>query len=279
MAPILGLLSCQNGAGNADAKQDTSSTTTTSATIAATEPGGIHEENLTVSADTTNLQCFVAYKNDSSKKAIVLVVPEWWGLTDYPKSRARQLADLGYLAVAVDVFGNGAIAADPGQAKAMTEKFYKDPQVGVSRLQAVLAKARTLPQADTSRIAAIGYCFGGTMVLNAASLGVPLDAVVSFHGGLSGVAPFKKAPAASILICHGLADSFVPAQDVAAFRKQLDKVKAHYVFDAYPGATHAFTNPASDENGKKFHMPIAYNKEADEKSWNDMKNFFSTELK
>lgn len=153
--------------------------------------------------------------------------------------------------------------------------FYKDPQLLKTRFDAALAKLKTFPQVDTNNIAAIGYCYGGFVVLNAAKLGASLKGVVSFHGNLSGVAPDKKLLKAKILVCHGAADKFVTPQEVNNFKKQMDSVGADYTFKVYPNATHAFTNPASTETGKKFNMPIAYNAEADKNSWNDMKDFFS----
>ena len=237
----------------------------------------IKEENVTISADTTNMQCYVAYDdNKKGKRPIVLIVPEWWGLTDYPKSRAKQLAGLGYFALAIDLYGNGSIGTTPDQAKALAGGFYNNPQLAASRIQAALAKAKTYGEADSTKTAAIGYCFGGSMVLNAAKLGAPLDAVVSFHGGLAGVTPTKNTIRSKILVCHGMADKFVSPQEVANFKKQLDSVGAMYSFKEYPNATHAFTNPAANENAKKFNMPIAYNPEADKRSWNDMNAFFAT---
>jgi dienelactone hydrolase len=226
------------------------------------------------------MECFVAYdESKTGPRPIVLILPEWWGLNDYPKMRARKLAELGYFAVAVDIFGNGKLAANPKEAMDLTGPLYKNPKLSTGRIEAALAKAKTYSQADSTKTASIGYCFGGTMVLNAAKLGAPFNAVVSFHGGLAGVTPKKNTIKAKILVCNGGADSFIPPQDVATFKKQLDSVGASYTFIEYPNATHAFTNPASDENAKKFKMPIAYNPEADKKSWNDMQDFFHSVFK
>ena len=129
-----------------------------------------------------------------------------------------------------------------------------------------------MPQTDTSNIAAIGYCFGGFVVLNAAKLGADLKGVVTFHGGLSGVAPNKDLLKAKILVCHGGDDQFENPH-VAEFKKQMDSVGADYTFKIYPGATHAFSNPDATAVGEKFNMPIKYNAAADSASWNDMKVF------
>src|SRR6476660_7972980 len=173
--------------------------------------------------------------------------------------RAKQLAQLGYLAMTADMYGDGKIADNPEEAQKAATPFYANPKMGKERLDAALAKAKTYPQADTTQTAAIGYCYGGYVVLNAAKLGSDLDGVVSFHGGLNGVAPVKKLLKAKLLVCHGGADKLVPQSDVAAFKKSMDSVGADYKFIVYPNATHAFTNPASTANGKKFNMPIEYN--------------------
>ena len=235
----------------------------------------IKEEAVTYSAGSTNLKGYVAYdENKRGKRPVVLVVPEWWGMTDYPRTRAKQLADLGYFAMAVDMYGDGKVAADPKAAQEAAGPFYSNPQMGKERLDAALAKAKTFAQADSSQVAAIGYCFGGSMVLNYAKLGAPVAGVVSFHGGLQTVPP-RKGTKAQFLICHGGADSFVPQPQVDAFRKSMDSAGVAYTFNVYPNATHAFTNPAATEVGKKFNMPISYNGAADTASWNDMKAFFA----
>jgi len=138
-----------------------------------------------------------------------------------------------------------------------------------------LTMLKKLPQVDTNNIAAIGYCYGGFVVLNAAKQGSDLKGVVSFHGGLAGVQPSKDLLKADILICHGGADGFVPQPEVNAFKKGMDSIKASYTFKVYPDATHAFTNPEATAKGKQFSMPIEYNAAADTASWNDMKVFFN----
>ncbi|MBC7904221.1 MAG: dienelactone hydrolase family protein [Gemmatimonadaceae bacterium] len=255
-------------------EQKPAETTETTVTPA---PMAIIEQTVTYTSDTTNLIGFVAYdSSDTVKRPVILVVPEWWGVNDYTKSRVRQLAELGYFAIAVDVYGNGKIAANPQEAMALAGPFYQNPKLAQSRLNAALAKALTYAQADSSKTAAIGYCFGGSMVLNAAKLGSNLGGVVSFHGGLEGVQPDKKLLRAKVLVCHGNADSFVPEAQVSGFKKQMDSINADYKIIRYDSATHAFTNPAADETAKKFSMPIAYNAAADKKSWEDMKVFLES---
>lgn len=235
----------------------------------------IKEETVNYTADTVKCIGFVAYNEaDSAKRPAVLVIPEWWGLTDYPKMRARELAKLGYIALAADMYGNGTIADSPSLAQKYATPFYSNPTLAATRFMAALNKLKTFPQVDTTRIAAIGYCFGGSMVLNAAKMGAPLNGVVSFHGDLRGVPADKNLLKAKILVCHGAADSFVPQEQVDAFKKQMDSIGADYTFKAYADATHAFTNPKATETGQRFNMPIRYNAAADTASWKDMQEFF-----
>ncbi len=234
----------------------------------------IKEEPVTYIIDGKNYNGYVTYdSNQQGKRPAVLVVHEWWGLTDYPRSRAKQLAELGYIAMAVDMYGNGKTAADPKEAQEMATPYYKDPTLAKKRLDAAINVLKGYPQTDTSKMAAIGYCYGGFIVLNAARLGADLKGVVSFHGDLSGVPVNKDLLKAKILICHGAADQFVNPE-VAGFKKSMDSAGVDYTFKTYPNATHAFTNPGATELGKKFNMPIEYNAAADTASWNDMKDFF-----
>jgi dienelactone hydrolase len=204
---------------------------------------------------------------------VVLVVPEWWGNNEYARKRAYMLAEMGYFAFAVDMYGDGKIAETPKEAQELADVLYKDPNLALSRMKAAVVKAGEYAFADTTKVAAIGYCFGGTMVLNAAKMGMNLKGVVSFHGGLAGVPATKGSVIGKILVCHGGADSFVPESDIKKFKKNLDSEKVPYTFTVYPNATHAFTNPESTEVGKKFNLPISYNEEADKKSWEEMTAF------
>ena len=245
-----------------------------------TKKTGIKEENITYTADSVTMNGYVAYDSgNTAKRPVVLVVHEWWGQTDYPRMRAKQLAELGYLAMAVDMYGNGKTADNPKDAGNLAGPFYQNTAMAKARFDAALAKIKTYPQAG-DKIAAIGYCFGGSMVLNMAKLGDDLAGVVSFHGVLGGNPPAdKNLLKAKILVCHGGADPFTPQKDIDIFKKQLDSIKADYTFKVYPDAMHAFTNPAATEAGKKFNLPIAYNAAADSASWNDMKVFFGTIFK
>lgn len=230
--------------------------------------------------DSLVMDGYIAWdENIEGKRPAVLVVHEWWGMNDYVKRRVRELAGLGYIAMAVDFYGNGKRADNPTDAGKLATPFYQDPQMAKQRFDAALATLRGYSQTDTTKIAAIGYCFGGTQVLNMANLGENLAGVVSFHGGLQVVTPDKAKLKANVLVCHGGADPFVPAEQVAQFRKQMDSIGAKYTFKVYDGATHAFSNPDATASGEKFKIPIAYNAAADTASWNDMKIFFGTIFK
>ena len=242
----------------------------------ASDTSNIKEEAVTYSADNVNMKGYVTYDaNKKGKRPAVLIVHEWWGLGNYTRNRAKQLADLGYIAMAVDMYGEGKVANDPKEAQALATPFYQNPQLTKTRLDAAIQKLKSYPQTDTTNMAAIGYCYGGFVVLNAAKLGADLKGVVSFHGNLSGVQPNKDLLKAGVLVCHGAIDNFVPETEVAAFKKGMDSIAANYTFKTYANATHAFTNPEATAIGKQFSMPIEYNAAADSASWNDMKMFFA----
>ena len=250
--------------------QSNSSTANTKDTAAAT----IQEDSISYTLDGKTYKGYVTYNSaNKDKRPGVLVVHEWWGLNDYSRSRAKQLARLGYIAMAVDMYGDGKQGNDPAAALALATPFYQDPSLAKTRLDAALNKLKEYSQLDAANVAAMGYCFGGYVVLNAAKLGADLKGVVSFHGNLSGAPIKKELIKAAILVCHGEADDFVN-KEVAPFKKSMDSAGVAYTFKSYPNATHAFTNPNATENGKKFNMPIQYNAAADTASWNDMKEFF-----
>jgi dienelactone hydrolase len=258
-------MSCNNNSGESVKTAGTDSTAAV-----------YKEETVTYTGDNATMNGFIVYdENSTAKRPAVLVVPEWWGLNDYPKMRARELAKLGYVAMAVDIYGNGKIADNPDSAKAYAGPFYMNPAAAKARVDAAIAKLKTYGAVDTANIGAIGYCFGGGVLLNTARLGDEIKGLVSFHGNLIGVPARKDLLKTKILICHGNADQFVSQKDVAKFKKQMDSIGADYKFIGYDSATHAFTNPASTATGLKFKMPIAYNPKADSASWDAMKGFFA----
>ena len=267
---IFCLAACNNNSSTTVSKSNLTDTTLEKSIV-------IKSENIDYTGDGVTMKGFVAYNEAlSSLRPVVLIVPEWWGISDYTRMRAKQLATLGYLAFAVDFYGEGKSAESPDEAGKLAGPFYvPGSNIAQKRFEAALAKIQTFPQADTTKIAAIGYCFGGAMVLNMAKIGEPLKGVVSFHGNLVGVPVKKELLKADILVCHGEIDQFVPATEVAIFKKQMDSIGANYTFKSYANATHAFTNPNADEKGKKYNMPISYNAVADTASFNEMKIFFN----
>jgi dienelactone hydrolase len=204
----------------------------------------------------------------------VLVIHEWWGVNDYVKKRADQLASLGYIAFAADIYGNGTVAADPQEAGALAGKFRNgDRKLLRERANAGLQVLLNHPLADKQRIVAIGYCFGGTTVLELARSGAPLAGVVSFHGGLDTPNPADaKNIKARVLVLHGADDPNVPAAQVAAFAEEMRTAKVDWQMIAYGGAVHSFSNPASGSDPSK---GVAYNEKADKRSWEHMKVFFA----
>lgn len=223
--------------------------------------------------DGKNYKSFLAYDEMiSGERPVVYILPEWWGITDYAKSRASQIAELGYMAVVVDMFGDGGFADTPEKAQQQTKPIYENPDFAKKLFEAAIEHSKTLEEADDSKLAAIGYCFGGAMVLNFAREGEPLKGVVSFHGTLStGVKATSNA--VPMLVLNGEADSFISAEDIQSFKDEMNNAGVDFKFINYPDAVHSFTNPEATEVGKKFGMNVAYSKEADEASWNEMKSF------
>jgi dienelactone hydrolase len=269
VAIITILISSCSGNGK-DESKTTINTDTTSITKTI-----IKSENADYMGDGVTMKGFVAYNADTTKlKPVVLILPEWWGIGEYTRGRAKQLAELGYLAFAVDMYGEGKTAETPNEAGKLATPFYTSSTLGKSRFDAAFTKIRTYKFADTNRVAAIGYCFGGAMVLNMARAGEPLRGVVSFHGNLVGNKLDKNLLKADVLVCHGDDDKFVLPTEVATFKKQMDSIGTSYTFKSYSGATHAFSNPAATEKGKKYNIPVAYNAVADTASFDEMKTFF-----
>jgi len=251
-----------------------------SGAVSAGLSGSLKEQVVNYSANGVTMKGVLVWNPElKGPLPAVIVVHEWWGLNDYAIMRARMLAGLGYIAFAADMFGDGKVATNPSEAMALAKPFYQDAPMMKTRLDAAITRVKEFPQTDKSRIAAIGYCFGGSVVLNSAKLGSDLKGVVSFHGGLKGVPVNKDLLKASILVCHGGADKSVTMEDYNSLKHSLDSIGADNTFRVYEGATHAFTNPESTANGKKFNMPIEYNEKADKESWNEMKEFLAKVFK
>ncbi|MBF6041481.1 dienelactone hydrolase family protein [Pseudomonas sp. P154a] len=230
------------------------------------------------SADGTKMIGYYAY-DDAIKgpRPGVVVVHEFWGLNDYAKRRARDLAGLGYSALAIDMYGGGKNTEHPKDAMAFMQAVLKDSSAAAVRFQAGLDLLKQQPQTDPNKVAAMGYCFGGGVVLNAARQGAPLLGVVSFHGALATNTPATPGRVkAKILVEHGALDSMVTPDAVATFKAEMDKAGADYTFVSLEGAKHGFSNPDADRlsHGDHGGPDIGYNKAADERSWADMRAFF-----
>jgi dienelactone hydrolase len=214
-------------------------------------------------------------ENSNEEKPGIIVVHEWWGNNSYPQKRAEMLAELGYTVLAADMYGNGLTVTTPEEAQANAEKVYHNPELLKVRMLAAHQELARSDRADEDKIAAVGYCFGGTVGLAAANMAVPVKPVISFHGGLQGFTPSPAIGSTPILICNGEADKFIPVEDKERFKKQMDSIGANYSFKEYKDAAHAFTNWHATQTGRMLDMPIAYNEEADKQSWEDMKEFLN----
>jgi dienelactone hydrolase len=223
--------------------------------------------------DTDLLGLLVYDDSVQTPRPGVVVFPEWWGLTDYPKHRAEQLAQLGYVAFAADMYGNGQTTNAPDEATKLMQGVEGDLDLCRARAQAALDTLSKDPHVDPKRIAAIGYCMGGTVALELARSGAPIVGVVSFHGGLATARPDDaRNIKGKILVCTGGEDAFVPPAQVEAFKDEMRKGGVDWQIIVYGGAHHAFTNPEADSH----HIPnIAYNAAADKRSWEAMKAFFA----
>ena len=221
----------------------------------------------------TVLKGFIAWDDAvPGKRPGVLVVHEWWGLNDHARNQARRLAEAGYVGFALDMYGNGKGTTHPQEAQAFVAEVTKDPAVGAARFNAALAQLKQDPHVDTTRIAGIGYCFGGAVVLGMARGGADLDAVVTFHGALATQTPAQPgAVKARILVLTGAADPFVPPEQVEAFKKEMQAAGVRFQVVSYPGAKHGFTNPDAGSYGMS---QLAYNAAADRESWAAMLKLF-----
>jgi dienelactone hydrolase len=229
-------------------------------------------EEVSYQAGDTALKGYLARDTAmQGKRPGILVVHEWWGLNDYARERARQLAELGYVALAVDMYGDGRTADHPDDAGKFASAVSSNLPLMQARFEAARAFLNSQPDVNPEQNAALGYCFGGGVVLAMARSGADLDAVVSFHGSLAGGgAAVPGAVKARILVANGADDPFVTPEQIAAFKADMDAAGADYTFINYPGAKHSFTNPGADAFGEKFGLPLAYNAAADADSWAEM---------
>jgi dienelactone hydrolase len=240
------------------------------------ESPSIVTKEVSYTADGTTLKGFLAYdENIQGARPGVIVVHEWWGHNQYARKRAMMLAELGYTALAIDMYGDGKQADHPDNASKFAMEVMQNMPTAKARFEAGVKFLKDQSETDANKIAAIGYCFGGGVVLRMAVSGSSLKGVVSFHGGLptDSIANPKQVKA-KLLVCNGADDKFVPAEQIDAFKKAMVDAGVNFKFVNYPGAIHSFTNPDADSIAKKFNLAVGYNKQADEESWKDMKTFF-----
>ena len=238
----------------------------------------LEEKVIEYTAQGVTMKGYLVYdKNIKEKRPGVLVVHEWWGLNDYARKRARMLAELGYTALAVDMYGEGKQAKHPDEAGKFSSELFKNFDTASARFLSAMALLEKQDTVAPDRMAAIGYCFGGGIVLNMARQGVDLKGVVSFHGNLVAVKPARPGSVkAKILVLNGADDKFTTAEQIDSFKKEMKDAGADFRFISYPGAVHSFTNPDADAYGKEYKIPLAYNEKADKESWKEMKKFLNT---
>ncbi len=230
------------------------------------------------STDSTNMKGYIAYnQDDNSKRPGILVVHEWWGHNEYARERADMLAEMGYVALAVDMYGDGKIAEHPEDAGKFTQEVVSNIDEAKARFESAMNTLQAHPNVDPEKIGAIGYCFGGSVVLTMANAGFVLDAVAAFHAGLQlPIMPEEGAVKAKVLVCNGADDPFIPEQQITDFKAVMDAAGVDYNYISYPGAVHSFTSKYADEFAEKFNMPLAYQAEADSASWAEMTALFDS---
>ncbi len=238
-------------------------------------------KDVSYKAGDTSMKGWLAYDDAvKGKRAGVLVVPEWWGANDYARKRARMLAEQGYVALVVDMYGNGQVADNPKDAGALAGSVNKNPDVAYARMDAARKFLDKQPGVKKGEIAALGYCFGGGVVLNMARAGMPLKSVASYHGVLATDIAVKPGELKTkIRVFHGEADPIVPPEQVEAFKTEMANAQADYMLVAYPGVKHTFTNREADSYATQFGLPLKYDADADKDSWTRTLEFLKATLK
>jgi len=238
--------------------------------------GGVVGEEISYEIGDTTFNGYIATDDTTEgKRPGVIVVHEWWGNNDYTRERANMLAELGYTAIALDMYGDGKVADHPDDAGKFASEVSSNMEAAEARFRAAMDLLKQQPNVDGERIAAIGYCFGGGVVLEMARRGVDLDAVASFHGSLGTANPAKPGEVkARVAVFNGADDPFVKPEQIEAFKTEMDGAKVDYIFVNYPGVIHSFTNTGATANGEKFGLPLKYDAEADKDSWARMQELF-----
>lgn len=273
-------IACQDSSNNEEAAPTPEATTEemTAKPAAETPPAStIATEVIEYKVGDQPFTGYIAYDQSiNTQRPGVLVVHEWWGHNDYARTRAVQLARMGYTAFALDMYGTGKVADHPDNAMAFMQEAIKNPESAKERFLKAMDILQQHSSTDPEKIAAIGYCFGGGVVLNMARAGVDLDGVASFHGSLEPT--FSAVPGevtTKVLVLNGADDVMVKPEQIDAFKTEMAAASIDYEFINYPGAMHSFTNPIATEVGEKYSMPLAYNESADEQSWEKLREFLT----
>jgi len=242
----------------------------------------IKENPVTYGDGEANMKGFVVYDTArQGKRPGIIVVPEWWGVTKHVHDEARRLARQGYTAFIADMYGNGKTADNPKEATALSSGVMQNPKTMESRFNAARDQLAKQPTVDPTRIGAVGYCFGGAVVINMARAGADLDGVVGFHAslGLNTPAPAPGTVKAKVLILNGADDPFAKQEQYATLKSDMDAANAEYRVIEYPGAVHAFTNPEATALGKKFNLPLRYDANVTKAAEAEASQFFAEVFK
>jgi dienelactone hydrolase len=250
--------------------------------LAGTARAAIKEEPVTYKDGETTMKGFVVYDDaKKGKRPGIVLVHEWWGITKHIHNEARRFAREGYTAFIADMYGDAKTADNPKDAGALAGSVMKNPKLMEARFNAARAELAKQPTVDPSRIGAVGYCFGGAVVINMARAGADLGAVAGFHAslGLNTPPPAPGSVKAKVLVLNGADDPFVKPEQYAALKKDFDAANADYRVVEYPGAVHAFTNPEATALGKKFNLPLAYNAKANKEAKAEADKLFASVFK
>lgn len=241
-------------------------------------PPKIVGKEVSYTLDTLTMKGYMVYdENAAEKRPGILVVHEWWGHNEYARERATMLAEMGYVAFAIDMYGDGKLAEHPTDAGKFMSQVFATTGAPKGRFEAALTTLKENDKVAADKIGAIGYCFGGSIVLSMANAGLDLDAVAAFHAGLNlAYWPEVEAVKAKVLVCNGADDPFIKEPGIANFKSKMDSAGADYKYISYDGAVHSFTSKYADGINEKFpQMPVAYHAEADSASWEEMKRLFA----
>lgn len=243
---------------------------------ASSKPDLVGEE-VSYATDSTEMKGYIVYdKNIEGKRPGIIVVHEWWGHNQYTRKRADMLAELGYTALAIDMYGDGKQAEHPDDAGKFMNQVISNMDEAKARFMKAMETLKNHPTVSEENIAAIGYCFGGSVVLTMANAGYDLSAVAAFHAGVQLPIPPSADIKAKILVCNGAADPFISPESVVQFKAAMDSVGADYTYIAYDSVVHAFTSREADDLGEKFDLPLAYNEKADNASWAELQTLLNS---